>query len=120
MRLQEICTMIQLANVSHTVGGQLATVEAFVVLATIHPRVYGKMKGCARVYGEYIHWQYLLSTHTSWYKYIYITGPMMSSLHYAAIASLISWDRFENIFRYLHFVSNDTLPKKRRPWLPLA
>ena len=42
----------QLANVSQTVGGPLATAKALVVLATIHPRVYGKMKGCARVYGE--------------------------------------------------------------------
>ena len=30
----------------------LVTAEALVVLATIHPRVYRKMKGCARVYGE--------------------------------------------------------------------
>ena len=43
--------MIQLANVSQTVGGQLARAEALVVLATIHPRVYGKMKACARGYG---------------------------------------------------------------------
>ena len=33
-------------------GGPLATARALVVLATIHPRVYGKMKGCARVYRE--------------------------------------------------------------------
>jgi len=33
--------MIQLANVSQTVGGQLATAEALVFLATIHCRVYG-------------------------------------------------------------------------------
>jgi len=31
-------TMIQLANVSHTVRGPLATAEALVVLATINPR----------------------------------------------------------------------------------
>ena len=42
--------MIQLANVSQTVGGPLATAKALVVLATVHPRVYGKMKGCAKVY----------------------------------------------------------------------
>ena len=34
------CTMIQLANVSQRVGGQLAAAEALVVLATIHPRVW--------------------------------------------------------------------------------
>ena len=50
--VQLTCTMIQLANVSETVGGPLATAKALVVLATIHPRVHGKMKGCARVYGE--------------------------------------------------------------------
>ena len=44
------CIMIQLAKVSQKVEGQLATAVALVVLATIHPRVYGKMKGCARVY----------------------------------------------------------------------
>ena len=49
--VQLTCTMIQSGNVSHTVGGQLATAKALVVLAIIHPRVYGKMKGCARVYG---------------------------------------------------------------------
>ena len=50
--VQLTCTMIQLANVSQTVGGQLAKAEALVVQTTIHPRVYGKMKGCARgVYG---------------------------------------------------------------------
>ena len=32
--------------------GSLATAKVLVVLATIHPRVYGEMKGCARVYGE--------------------------------------------------------------------
>ena len=41
-----------IGNVSHTVGGQLATAEVLVVMATIHPRVYGKMKDCPRVYGE--------------------------------------------------------------------
>jgi len=35
-------------------------------------------------------------------------------LHYAPIASRISRDRFE-ISRYLHFVSNDTLPKRDEP-----
>ena len=44
--------MIQPAIASQTVGGPLATAEALVVQATIHPRVYGKMKGYARVYGE--------------------------------------------------------------------
>ena len=44
--------MIQLANVFQTVGGPLTTADGLVVLATIHPRVHGKMKGCARVYGE--------------------------------------------------------------------
>ena len=29
-----------------------ATAGTLVVLATIHPRVYGKIKGCARVYGR--------------------------------------------------------------------
>ena len=48
--VQLTCTMIQLANVSQTVGGPLATAKALVVLATTHPTVYG-MKGCARVYG---------------------------------------------------------------------
>ena len=33
-------------------GGEGPGDEAIVVLATIHPRVYGKTKGCARVYGE--------------------------------------------------------------------
>ena len=37
--VQLICTMIQLANVSQTVGGQLATAEALVL---------GEMKVCAR------------------------------------------------------------------------
>jgi len=55
--VQLTCTMIQLA---------------LVVLATIHPSVCGKMKGCARVYGEWILWQYLLSTHASWYKGCYL------------------------------------------------
>ena len=41
--------MIQLANVSQTVRGPLATAEALVVLATIQLGVCGKMKGCARV-----------------------------------------------------------------------
>jgi len=45
--VQLTCTMIQLANVSQTVGA-LATAKALVVLATIHPRMYG----CARVYGR--------------------------------------------------------------------
>ena len=40
--VQLICTMIQLANVSQTVGCQLARAEVLVVLATIHHRVYGK------------------------------------------------------------------------------
>ena len=62
--------MIQLANVSQTDRGPLATAEALVVLATIHPRVYRKMKDCARVYGEDILWRYLLSAHTSWYKLV--------------------------------------------------
>ena len=48
--------------------GSLATAEALFVLATIHPRVYGNMKGCTWVYGEQILWQYLSSTHASWYK----------------------------------------------------
>jgi len=43
--------MIQLANISQTVGDPLATAEVLVVLAIIYPRLYGKMKGCARVYG---------------------------------------------------------------------
>ena len=50
--------MIQLANVSPTVGCPLATAEALVVLATTHPKVYG----------EWILWRYLLSAHASWYK----------------------------------------------------
>ena len=41
--VQLICIMIQLANVSQTVGGQLATAEALVL---------GEMKVWARVYGE--------------------------------------------------------------------
>ena len=36
-------------------------------------------------------------------------------LHYAPIASRISRDRFEEISRYLHFVSNNTLPKRDEP-----
>ena len=36
-------------------------------------------------------------------------------LHYAPIASRISRDRFEEISHYLHFVSNDTLPKRGKP-----
>ena len=36
-------------------------------------------------------------------------------LHYAPIASRIARDRFEEISRYLHFVSNDTLPKRDEP-----
>ena len=69
--VQLTCNMIQLANVSQTVGGPLASAKAFVFLAIIHPRVY---EGCARVYGEQILWRYrfILSTHASWYKYIYI------------------------------------------------
>ena len=51
-QVQLTCTMIQLANVSQTVGDPLATAKALVVMATIHHRVYGKMKGCTRVYGE--------------------------------------------------------------------
>ena len=50
--VQLTCTVIQLANVPQTVVGPLATAKALVVLATIHPRVYGKMKGWAGVYGE--------------------------------------------------------------------
>ena len=56
--MQLTCTMIQLANVSPTVGCPLATAEALVVLATTHLRVYGK----------YLLWWYLLSAHASWYK----------------------------------------------------
>jgi len=53
----------------HAVGDPLATAEALVVLVTIHPRVYGKMKGYARVYGEWILWGYVLSAGTSlWYS----------------------------------------------------
>ena len=47
--VQLTCTMIQLANVSRTVRGPLATAGALVVLATIQLGVCGKMKGCARV-----------------------------------------------------------------------
>ena len=43
--VQLTCTMIQLANVSQTVGGPLATANTLVVLATMHPRVYGKIWG---------------------------------------------------------------------------
>ena len=53
--VQLTCTMIQLANVSQTVGGPLATgatTDVLVVMATILPRVYGKIIGCARVYGR--------------------------------------------------------------------
>ena len=50
--VQLTCTVIQLANVPQTVVGPLVTAKALVVLATIHPRVYGKMKGWAGVYGE--------------------------------------------------------------------
>ena len=67
--VQLTSTMIRLANVFQTVGGPLATAEALLALATTHHRVYGQMKACARVYGEYILWWYLLSTHASWYKY---------------------------------------------------
>ena len=48
--VQLTCTMILLANVSHTVGGPLATAKALVVLATIHLRVCMEIC-CARVYG---------------------------------------------------------------------
>ena len=81
---------MQLPNVFQTFGVQLATAEALVVLATIHPRVYGvygKMKGCARMYGGYRYCavpfirpcimvldmagidtvRYRLSAHASWY-----------------------------------------------------
>ena len=37
--VQLACTVIQLANLS-TVGGQLATAKALVVLATVHPGCY--------------------------------------------------------------------------------
>ena len=50
--VQLTCTMIQLANIAQRVGDPLATAKALVVLATLHPRVYGKMKGWAGVYGE--------------------------------------------------------------------
>jgi len=43
--------MIQFANVSQTDGGPLATAKALVVLATMHPRVHGKIKDYARVCG---------------------------------------------------------------------
>ena len=43
--VQLTCAMIQLANVSQTVGGPLATANTLVVLATMHPRVYGKIWG---------------------------------------------------------------------------
>ena len=32
-------------------------------------------------------------------------------LHYAAISTRISRDRFEELTRYIHFVDNNTLPK---------
>ena len=44
--VQLTCTMIQLTNVSQTVGGgPLATANTLVVLATMHPRVYVKIWG---------------------------------------------------------------------------
>jgi len=47
--------VVQLVNVSQTVGGQLAAAEALVVLATIHPRVYGKMKAVPGCNGHSLH-----------------------------------------------------------------
>ena len=36
-------------------------------------------------------------------------------LHYAPIASRISRDKFEEISRYIHFVDNESLPKRGEP-----
>ena len=54
-----------ISQCSQTIGGQLATAEALVVLS---PYTLMCMEGCYRVYGEKVLWQYLLSTYTSWCK----------------------------------------------------
>ena len=61
--------MIQLANVSQTVGDQIATAKTLVFLAIIHSRVYGKMvsvPGCME--NRYCDSTFYLPTHHAWFS----------------------------------------------------